>query len=329
MEHEFFSKRQQRMQDENPDTFQDETIPENLRVQIVYIWAKVWGIVYENDAGEPDGSRLGMEAFRSIENTLCEGYGVFNLQEPEPYREFHISYLAVKDFFMNTEDTDKVIDVIEVSFQYIDQVIRDKFNDDGLDEIFGSRHRDIPPDSISPDEAINQLNQRFRQHKVGYQYESGQIMKVDSQFIHSETVKPTLMFLSNPIYKGANKEFLKAHEHYREGNYKDCINNCLNAFESCLKVICQKQGWTYGTKDTANRLISIIFDNELIPPLMQSHFSGLRSALESGVPTIRNNWTAHGQGIEEITVPEYIAAYILHLTASNILLLAKADEDKK
>ena len=62
---------------------------------------------------------------------------------------------------------------------------------------------------------------------------------------------------------------------------------------------------------------------------MESHFSGLRSTLESGVPTVRNNWTGHGQGPEEITVPEYIAAYILHLTASNILLLAKADEEMK
>ena len=105
------------------------------------------------------------------------------------------------------------------------------------------------------------------------------------------------------------------------------MNNCLKAFESCLKVICQKRGWSYRQNDSANRLISIVFDNELIPPLMQSHFSGLRSALESGVPTVRNNWTGHGQGVEEITVPGYIASYILHLTASNILLLAKADED--
>ena len=37
----------------------------------------------------------------------------------------------------------------------------------------------------------------------------------------------------------------------------------------------------------------------------------------------------HGQGPKEIVVPEYIASYILHLTASNILLLAKADEDMK
>ena len=60
---------------------------------------------------------------------------------------------------------------------------------------------------------------------------------------------------------------------------------------------------------------------------MQSHFTGLRSTLESGVPTVRNKLSGHGQGAEEINVPDYIAAYALHLTASNILLLAKADEE--
>ena len=105
------------------------------------------------------------------------------------------------------------------------------------------------------------------------------------------------------------------------------MNNCLKAFESCLKVICQKRGWSYRQNDSANRLILVVFDNGLIPPLMHSHFSGLRRALESGVPTVRNNWTGQGQGIEDITVPEHTASYILHLTASNILLLAKADED--
>ena len=128
---------------------------------------------------------------------------------------------------------------------------------------------------------------------------------------------------------GDNEEFLKAHKLYREKNYKDCVNNCLNAFESCLKVICKKRGWNYTEKDTANRLIAIVFDKGLIPQLMQSHFSALRSTLESGVPTVRNKRTGHGQGTNQIAVPEYIASYILHLTASNILLLTKADEEMK
>ena len=136
--------------------------------------------------------------------------------------------------------------------------------------------------------------------------------------------------LSDPIYKGANEEFLNAHEHYRERRYKECLNECLKAFESCLKTICQKRGWTYENKKAnAKDLIQIVFDNGVIPSFMQSHFSALKSALESGLPTVRNRQSGHGQGSTQIIVPEYIAAYALHLTASNILLLAKADEDMK
>ena len=333
MEYELFSKRQQRMQGEIPDTYQYETIPDELRVQIFYIWGKMWGTPYYNNLDELQLSRLAIDAFRSIETTLCEEYGVLSLSGgDDPDEDGYDFYRVVRDFLLKTEDTNKVIDVIEVSFRYIDQVIPTKIHvaaADVLDKVFVSSHRDISPDSISPDDAINQLNQRFRQHRVGYQYESGQIVKVDSQYIHSEVVKPALMFLSDPIYEGANEEFLKAHEHYRNGRYKECLNDCLKAFESCLKIICQKQSWSYSKKDTAKRLITIVFDNGLIPPHMQSHFSALRSTLESGVPTNRNNQSGHGQGSKAVIVPEYIASYILHLTASNVLLLAKADEDMK
>ena len=305
---ELFSKRQKRIRGEVPDVYKYKTIPEELRIQVVHIWMDVWGKVERDGFGGFRGNAY--EAYEFIHGKLCREYGKFKLGEGSNF------YEIVVNFLLNANEVDKVLDVIEFSFRCIDPEIDDAYN-----EPFGL--------ISSPDAAIKELNDRFRYHGVGYQYKSGQIIKVDSQFVHSEVVKPVLIMLSNPMYKNANEEFLKAHKLYREGNYKDCVNNCLNAFESCLKVICQKRGWDYHQNDSANRLILIIFDNELIPPLMQSHFSGLRSALESGVPTVRNNWTGHGQGVEDITVPEHIAAYILHLTASNILLLAKADEEMK
>lgn len=308
--YEIFSKRQKQMRGEVPDVYQYETIPPELRVQVVHIWRDVWG---QRTIDYSSGHRPYFNAYKvyeAIHDVLCREYAVFTLGEEDDLG------VRVGNFLLKTEDTEKVIDVIELSFQHIDRAAR---NNPHL----------FSPMNISPDDAIGELNNRFQEHGVGYQYESGQIIKIDSQFIHSEAVKPALIMLSNPIYKNANEEFLKAHELYRERNYKDCVNNCLKAFESCLKIICQKRRWHYGKNDTANRLIAIVFDNGLIPSLMQSHFSGLRSALESGVPPIRNNQTGHGQGPEEVTVPEYIASYILHLTASNILLLAKADEDMK
>jgi hypothetical protein len=130
------------------------------------------------------------------------------------------------------------------------------------------------------------------------------------------------------MYDGANAEFLSAHEHYKTKKYKECLNDCLKSFESTMKAICTQRGWNTNAGDTANRLIEIVFEHELIPPFMQSHFTALKSTLGSGVPTVRNRLSGHGQGTEEISMPESIAAYALHLTASNVLLLTKANAER-
>ena len=303
MKYDLFSKRQKRIRGEVPDVYQYETIPDQLRYQVSYIWQDIFG---KRDSSNPDKFR----AFQFFYDALRREYGVPTLGSGNsPYEK--IGY-----FLIRTAKTEKVIDVIELSFQYIDREVRNNPNR------FTFR-------KVSPDEAINELNDRFQEQGVGYQYESGQIIKMDSQVTHSEVVKPALGFLSDPIYEGANDEFLSAHEHYRKRRYKECLNDCLKAFESCLKTICKKRRWHYDSeKDTANNLIQVVLSNGLIPVFMESHFSGLKGALESGLSTLRNRRAGHGQGPEKIVVPEYVAAYALHLTASNILLLVKADEDR-
>ena len=309
--YDIFSKRQKRLRGEFPDVYQYETIPNELRVQVVHIWYDAFGEIPRNHfRGNQYLSYDTNEAYKYIHATLCREYGLFRLGEEED-----LDFEAVYNFFLETQEAEKVIDVIEVSFQYITQYATD----------------------IPPEDAIDELNHRFQEHSVGYQYESGQIIRIDSQWIHSEVVKPALSMLSDPMYEGANDEFLKAHEHYRTGDYKECLNECLKAFESCIKSICDTRGWVYNDGDTISPLIAVIFNNELIPSFMDSHFTGLRkaldvrkglrSALESGVPPLRNKLSGHGQGREEVIVPEYMAAYALHLTASNILLLAKANEE--
>ncbi|HLY25086.1 MAG TPA: hypothetical protein VKQ72_02025, partial [Aggregatilineales bacterium] len=86
------------------------------------------------------------------------------------------------------------------------------------------------------------------------------------------------------------------------------------------------RGWTFNSTDTASALIAVCFNNGIIPGYLQSQFNALKSSLESGVPTVRNKTSGHGQGTQPITVPPYLAAYLLHLTATNILLLADADK---
>ena len=297
-----FSERQEEIRGEVPDVYQYETIPQELRFQVIHLWGGAFGEPVRDYLSGLSGSSDTAEAYEFIHKTLSYHYGKPRLGSPRD-SDFH----SVCNFFLQTKETAKAIDVIELSFQYIDQRY--------------SRS--------SPDEAIAELNYWFRQRGVGYQYESGQIIRVDSEFIHSEAIKPALKLLSDSMYKGANAEFLSAHEHYRAKRYEECMNDCLKAFESCIKAICDRRSWIYNKRDTCNRLIAIIFDHKLIPDFMESHFSGLRSALESGVPTLRNNLSGHGDGTEEDPVPEYVAAYTLHLTASNILFLAKANKEMK
>ena len=299
--YDLFSKRQKRNRGEAPDIYQYETIPHELRVQIIYI--------LKDGIGTSDASRA---AYKFIHETLSREYGVFKLKDDHRSHRDSVSW-----FFLRTEDTEKAIDIIELSFRLIDRMVRKDVHNDNFEQ------------QISPDDAIGELNHRFREHGVGYQYESGQIIRVDSQLIHSEVIRPALNILSASIYSGANAEYLSAYEHYRTRKYKECLNDCLKAFESCIKVICKERKWSYHEKGTVKHLIKIVFDKELIPAFMQSHFSALRSTLEAGVPTIRNRLSGHGQGTEELSVPESIAAYTLHLTASSLLLLARADNEMK
>ena len=174
-------------------------------------------------------------------------------------------------------------------------------------------------------ETKDKLNYRLKEHGVGYQFTDEQIIRTDSELIHSEIVKPALKLLGQPHYAGAQEEFLKAHQHYRKGDAKEALSDCLKAFESVMKAICDKKSWGYNSNATARPLIQACFDNELIPPFWESHYSSLRSLLESSVPTGRNRLGGHGQGTIPTTVPDHIVAYMLHMTASAIVFLAEAE----
>jgi hypothetical protein len=68
-----------------------------------------------------------------------------------------------------------------------------------------------------------------------------------------------------------------------------------------------------------------IFSKRQRPSFWNSHFSALRGTLEAGVPTARNKLGGHGQGSQVVEVPEYIVAYVIHLTASAIVFLSDAE----
>jgi hypothetical protein len=81
--------------------------------------------------------------------------------------------------------------------------------------------------------------------------------------------------------------------------------------------------------DAAKELIDVCLRNDLIPPLIQSHTGGVRATLESGIRTIRNRLSGHGQGPTVVDVPPHYASYVLHLTATTIQFLVESEKTLK
>jgi hypothetical protein len=306
---DLFSKRQKRLRGEVPDVYFYDKIPYSLRVQIIHIWDYALG----NERQYAAQYRGVQDTYDQIVKILCCEYGVFGLKESnhEDYNKFN----ALKEFFLSEQGIEKVLDVIELSFKAIDRYTRN------YDYWRTSDYNKIV------DSAISDLNTRFKEHRVGYQYENGEIVRVDSQLLHSETVKPALKLLNSKEYAGAQQEFLSSYEHYRHGKQKEALNDALKSFESTMKAICDKRSWKYNNGDTSNRLIEICYENGLIPSFWQQEMSGLRALLEGGVPAARNKLSGHGQGSQITKVPDHIVGYVLHMTAAAIVFLVRSENE--
>ena len=285
-----------------PVIYKYDELSKKFRVQVVWV---LRGLVGEIFVLPVDRSSF----WEEIHKTFGEEMGLAAL-----VNEGGTSESQCINFILMDPDVEQILSLIEIVIRHIDASIRSYF--------YPFKQRVSVLDNV-----ISVLNQRFQENAVGYQYQHppGQIVRMDSQFLHAEVVEPAVSLLYDEGFTGALDEFLQAHKHYREGNNKEAISSALNAFESVMKTICEYRKWEFDAqKATASALIKTLLDNNLIPSEMQSHFTGLRTTLESGVPAIRNKFAGHGQGSEPVEVPDYLASYALHLTASNIVFLVEA-----
>ena len=138
----------------------------------------------------------------------------------------------------------------------------------------------LPPSQSASevaDAAISELNERFREHGVGYQFENDELMRVDSQLLHADVVKRALALLRESGYRGAEAEFLAAHEHYRHGRSKDALTECLKSLESVMKIICAKRKWKHDPRATAKPLLDLLFGQRIDRRLLETAFLSILS----------------------------------------------------
>jgi AbiJ N-terminal domain 4 len=295
-----------------PEVYQYDKLPVEFRRQVIHIW---------RSSISAHSSYLQNDWWRLMHEYIIRELGVFKLGQDERASPESQCF----SFLLNAETPiDNIIDLLEITFHCVDKHIRKDIQECQIHPAYldPAIYRQLP------DDAINELNHRFREHSIGYQYNNGHIIRVDSGFIHAEVVVPALTLLSSQDFSGAEQEFRVAHKYYREQEYKETIANALKAFESTMKTICNRLGWDYEENDTASKLIEKIVKKELIPKYHQESLHALKRLLES-VSTPRNKEAGHGQGEDVKNVPAYLAGYALHITASNIIFLVEACKDKQ
>lgn len=236
------------------------------------------------------------------------------------YGKLHKGYgkSSIEKYFKDCDDID-FLDAIDYFFHIIDRKLR----------TLKPEYKYAYDVDTAVGDAIMELNYRFKQHNLGYEFINSQIITIDSTLLHETSVKPTLRLLFEEGFEGAEAEIREAYEKRRKDDNKNAILEEGKAFESTMKIICEKQGYTYDkAKDTAQKLISALEKDGFCPSYMNAQLTSIRTTLETGLPIVRNKVSGHGQGNQIITISDEYTDYALHLAATNILFLVRLYSNK-
>lgn len=247
--HDLYSKRRARAE-QGEDVYCYDALSDRFCVQAIYIWRRaIPGIVL------PDGTKHS-EFWRIAGDAIAEEHGMFQIGGDDQDSQESLEW-----YFRTRKNIDYALDVLEYVFREIHGGIADYM--DGQ----------VEQDSAS---AINELNSRFQEHSIGYRFVNGQIIRIDSEFIHAEAVKPAFALLAEPIFRGAENEFLKAHRLYRGGDLKGAVTEANKAFESTMKVICDQRGLDYVKDQTGPaQLVETLLKSGLVPAYLDGGIKGL------------------------------------------------------
>ena len=249
---DLFSSRKKKL----PDVFVYDELPRPLRAQMVHILEAALG---------PSFLLSSMESgWHWIAKTVAHEAGILDIPEtPTRFRRGDRDWFSDCLNYVLEAEPDHALDVVELGMRIVDRFLR---NDPGHQQLH-----------MRADDAIADLNDRFRMNGCGYQYAQGRIVRVDSQLIHADVVQPALALLAAQGFDGPNAEFLLAHEHFRHGRIESAVTEACKAFESTLKSICDARRWPYDkAKATAAPLIRTIIDHGLVPTYSQEQLEERR-----------------------------------------------------
>ncbi len=299
-----------RNKDGEPEVYIYDEFPEAFRNQIFYIMEELF-----------DNLRFGDYDWNDLHDEFCREKGLKLLGNWE--RKFDEYGRGNSEKYVSHCSNGDLLDFIDYTFSMFNTKCRKVTVSEyerAQFQIHNIRIEDVVSELV--DNAIKELNYRFKQHNLGYEFINGEIVRIDNKVLHQKVVKPALRLLYEEGFDGAEEEFRKAFEYRRKGDNRNVILEAGKSFESTMKTICDKKGYTYDkAKDTAKTLINILESNNFYPSYMSSHMASLRTTLETGLPVVRNKNAGHGQGSTIVPISNEFAEYALNLAATNIVML--------
>lgn len=215
-----FSKRRRKAERTAPDVFAYDEIPHPLRIQLLRALDDARTRIYARTIPSyrvlgTEGTDVFSEACLVLRRELGQGRLVDLRRRVRSMTDTGTRDLCDEFtvFFENCEP-EQVLDAVEIVMKLIENAERERLLDD----------------ECNVSTVVAEINRRFLEHSVGYQYQSGQFIVATNTILHSESITPALSLLSDPTFAGANEEFLKAHEHYRHLRNGECLIECLKAF---------------------------------------------------------------------------------------------------
>jgi hypothetical protein len=289
-EYEIYAKRVKREASEGkPTIFLYDALPQQFRAQVEWIWKDTFGKIVDAYVDS---------LWRKLHDTVARELGMRELAKANVYGQegwkCHI-------FLRESADTVAVLSLIEVSMRTLLSMGRVQ----------------VEHGFVQPADAIAELNRRFRENTLGYEFRQGRIVRADSEYLHSEVTEPALDLMHDGRFSGALDEFLEAHKHYLKGDFKPATVAASKALESTMKTILERLQVPFKPSADARDLIAALVQERVVPPYTKASLARL--------PGVRNqNTGAHGQGSVEQEVPRHEAAYCLHLAAADIVYLIKS-----
>jgi AbiJ N-terminal domain 4 len=302
----FARRKRQQSRNGEPEIYIYDQAPGHMRYQIGEALSEGIGPFHRSSGYAVHGARNANDIWEQIDR-ICR-------------KEIHsyLSYCEKKDlsarflnYILQVEDVEDFLSAVEIGCVGL-RTISDIYPFDEP-SYRGAQQKVV--------DAIEEINARFEEHSVGYQFENGQIIRVDSKVTHAEIIKPALILLTAPAFSKANEDFMTAHRHYRANEFKDCVTAANRAFESMLKAICDTEKWEYGKGDRAAELVTKVTNKGLFTRYFDRSLDSYVAMLKAGLPAVRNDAGSHGEGLAAAAVTAGIARFAINLTATNLVFL--------